>query len=68
MNQLELNSFMVLNINGEDKISYTYNEFDENGNQISCNNKKNFNVNDNPLLLSYINGIKNYIIENELSK
>lgn len=68
MKKTELNSFMILNINGEDKISYTYNEFDENGNQISCNNKKNFNVTDNQLLLNYINGIKNYIIENELLK
>lgn len=63
----ELNSFMIVDINGVDKVSYTYNELDRNGNQISCNNKKNFNV-ENDLLKKHIDKIKEYIIDNQFNK
>lgn len=63
----ELNSFMIVDINGVDKVSYTYNELDSSGNQISCNNKKNFNV-ENDSLKNYIDKIKEYIIENQFKK
>lgn len=55
---------MIVNVNGVDRISYTYNELDNNGNQISCNNKRNFNV-ENKTLIDHINKIKKYIIENQ---
>lgn len=68
MKTFELNSFMILSINGTDKISYTYTEFDNNGNQISCNNKRTFNVDNNSPLQNHIAEIKKYIKENKLSK
>lgn len=65
--QYELNSFMIVNINGVDRISFTYNELDSNGTQISCNNKKNFNV-ENDSLKNHIDKIKEYIIDNQFKK
>jgi len=41
----QLSSFMVININGGDRISYTYDEVnDETGEPVSQNNKKSFYV------------------------
>lgn len=62
----QLSSFMVLNIDGGDRISYTYNEINEKtGDSISVNNKKNFYVIDETLK-SHINAIRDYIRENKL--
>lgn len=64
----QLSSFMVLNIDGGDRISYTYNEIDGNtGEPISVNNKKNFYAVD-PELTEHIKAIREYIQENKLEE
>lgn len=62
----QLSSFMALSIDGSDRISYTYNEIDDNtGEPISTNNKKNFYVVDEELR-QHIEAIRNYIRTNRL--
>lgn len=62
----QLSSFMALNINGGDRVSFTYDEIDENtGEPISVNNKKSFYVVDSGLV-SNINAIREYIQQNKL--
>lgn len=62
----QLSSFMILNIEGGDRISYTYNDLDDkNGEIISTNNKKSFFAVDAELK-GHIDAIKNYIKENKL--
>ncbi len=64
----QLASFAVLNVNGGDRISYTFDEIDaETGDVISMNNKGSFFAVDSALK-SKITGIRNYIIENKLSE
>lgn len=63
-----LSSFMVMNVDGGDKISYTYNEINgETGESISENNKRSFYVLDETLK-SHINAIRDYIRENKLEE
>lgn len=62
----QLNSFIALNINGGDRISFTYDEIEENtGEPISVNNKKSFYAIDSGLV-AHINAIRDYIRENKL--
>lgn len=62
----QLSSFMVLNVNGGDRVSYTYDEINgETGEPISTNNKKNFYVVD-PELQNLINAVRDYIRVNKL--
>lgn len=61
----QLSSFMVLNMDGGDRVSYTYNELNSNGDIISMNNKKSFFAVD-PSLSEHINAIRQYIRENKL--
>lgn len=62
----QLSSFMVLNVNGGDRVSFTYDEIDENtGEPISQNNKKNFYV-VNSDLASHIEAIRTFIRENKM--
>lgn len=62
----QLSSFMALNVNGGDRITFTYDEIEENtGEPISVNNKKSFYVVDSSLA-SHINAIRGYIRENKL--
>ena len=62
-----LSSFMALNINGGDRISYTYDVIDdETGEPISTNNKGSFYVVDDELD-AHIEAIRNYIRENKLN-
>lgn len=64
----QLSSFMVLNIDGGDRVSYTYNEInDETGEPVSTNNKKNFYVVDDTLS-GHINAIRAYIRESKLEQ
>lgn len=57
----QLSSFMVLSIDGGDRVSYTYNEINsETGEPISTNNKKNFYVVD-PELQVLIDSVRDYI-------
>ena len=63
----QLASFAVLNVNGGERISYTYDEIDaETGDLISTNNKGSFYCVDSALK-SKITGIRNYIQEHKLN-
>lgn len=64
----QLSSFMVLNVNGGDRVSYTYDEIDgETGDLVSTNNKESFFVVDN-VLRGDIEAIRDYIRENRLAE
>ena len=64
----QLASFAVLNVNGGDRITYTYDEIDaDTGDMLSPNNKGSFVVVD-PALKGKITGIRNYIAENKLAE
>ena len=64
----QLASFAVLNVNGGDRVTYTYDESDaETGDMISSNNKGSFFAVD-ASLKSKITQLRNYIIENKLSE
>lgn len=63
----QLSSFMVLNIDGGDRVSFTYDEInDDTGELISANNRGNFYAVNNELKV-HIEAIRNYIRENKLS-
>lgn len=62
----QLSGFMVLNVDGGDRISYTYNEINEDtGEPVSTNNKKNFYVVDQELA-GHIDAVRDYIRRNKL--
>lgn len=62
----QLASFAALNVNGGDRISYTYDEIDaETGDMISSNNKGNFFVVDEELR-TLIEATRQYIRDNKL--
>lgn len=64
----QLASFAVLNVNGGDRVTYTYDEINaETGDVVSSNNKGSFFAVD-PALKGKITGLRNYIIENKLSE
>lgn len=63
----QLASFAVLNVNGGNRVTYTYDEIDpDTGDMVSSNNKGNFFAVDADLK-SDIEQIRNYIINNKLS-
>lgn len=63
----QLASFAVLNVNGGDRVTYTYDEIDaDTGDMISANNKGNFFAVD-ASLKDEIVAIRTYIAENKLS-
>ena len=63
----QLASFAVLNVNGGDRVTFTYDELDaETGDMISANNKGSFFAVDSSLK-GKITSIRNYITENKLS-
>ena len=61
----QLSSFMVLNINGGDRISYTYDQ--STGNLVSTNNKESFFVVDETLR-THVEAIRSHIRENRLAE
>lgn len=62
----QLASFAVLNVNGGDRVTYTYDEVDANtGDMISSNNKGSFVAVDDTLK-SDIAKIRGFIQENKL--
>lgn len=64
----QLASFAALNVNGGNRISYTYDEIDaDTGDMISQNNKGNFYVVDVDLQKN-IEDIRAYIQEHKLSE
>ena len=63
----QLSSFMVLNIDGGDRVTYTYNDIDDStGEPISRNNKGNFFVVDDKLR-EHIKAIRDFIKNNKLN-
>lgn len=63
----QLSSFMALNIDGGDRVTYTYNDIDDNtGEPISRNNKGNFYVVDDELR-KHIKAIRDFIKDNKLN-
>lgn len=64
----QLSSFMALNVNGGDRISYTYDEIDpETGEPTSTNNKQSFYVVDETLR-GHINAVRAWIREHKLAE
>lgn len=62
----KVTSFMALNVDGIDKIVYTYSEIDaETGKEITGNQKKNFYVVSKEVS-DAVNLVKNYILQNQL--
>lgn len=63
----QLSSFMVLNVNGGDRVSYTYDVIDpETGELTSTNVKESFFVVDEELR-GHIDAIRNFIREGKLA-
>ena len=63
----QLSSFMVLAVNGGDRISYTYDEIDpETGNLVSGKNKESFFVVDEALR-RHVEAIRKHIRDNKLA-
>ena len=63
----QLSSFMLLNVNGGDRLSYTYDIIDEEtGNPIKSNVKESMYV-VMPELKEYIEAIKDYLRNNKLN-
>lgn len=63
----QLSSFMVLSVNGGDRITYTYDEIDdETGEVVNANVKGNFYVTDEDLRGS-IGEVRDYIRTNKLA-
>ena len=64
----QLSSFMVLNVNGGNRVSYTYDVIDdETGAIVEANVKESFFVVDAGLL-DHIEGVRGYIREHKLSE
>lgn len=66
----QLSSFMVLNVNGGNRISFTYDEInDETGETISTNNKQSFYVTaQHEDVVPHIEAIRTFIRENKLTE
>lgn len=63
----QLSSFLVLNVSGGDRISYTYDEIDGNTGELTNSNvKESFFVVDDDLR-GHVEAIRNYIRENKLA-
>lgn len=62
----QLGSFMVLNIDGGNRVTYTFDEINtDTGDPVSVNTKKNFYAVD-PELVAHIEAIMDYIRINKL--
>ena len=63
----QLSSFMVLAVNGGDRISYTYDEVDaDTGDLVSTNNKGSFFIVDEALR-GHVEAVREFIRENKLA-
>lgn len=63
----QLSSFMSINADGGERISFTYNEISEGGDLISTNNKKSFFAMDETLK-EHIKAIRDYINTQKLGE
>ena len=62
----QLSSLMALNVNGGDRISFTYDEIDaETGDLVSTNNKESFYVVDEGLR-GHVDAVRDWIRANKL--
>ncbi len=63
-----LSSFMVINYNGSDRVSFTYDTIDdETGDLVSTNDSRTFFVTDDDLREN-IESIRAYVRDNKLSQ
>ena len=63
----QLSSFLVVNVNGSDRLSYTYDEIDSTtGDPISTNNKANCYIVDSDVA-NAVEVIRSYIRNSKLS-
>lgn len=63
----QLSAFMAINVNGGDRISYTYEQIDdETGEVVAANTKESFFVTDKALRTN-IEAIRDYIRDNKLA-
>lgn len=63
----QLSSFMALNVNGGDRVSFTYDEIDaETGEPTSTNNKQSFYIVDEGLR-GHVEAVRDWIRENKLA-
>ncbi len=63
----QLSSFMALNVNGGDRISYTYDEIDDvTGDLIATNTKESFFIVDEELR-GHVEAVRDYIREHKLA-
>lgn len=63
----QLSSFMAINVNGGDRVSFTYDIIDdETGNVVDVNKKESFFVVDDDLRAS-INEVRDYIRQHKLA-
>jgi len=64
----QLSSFMALNVNGGDRVSFTFDEIDdETGEPTSTNNKQSFYVLDADLR-GHIDAVRDWIREHKLAE
>lgn len=64
----QLSSLMILNVNGGDRVTFTFDEIDsETGDAISQNNKQSFYAVDQELK-QHIENVRNYIREHKLEE
>ena len=64
----QLSSFMVMNVNGGDRVAYTYDVIDdETGDVISTNNKESFFIVDNALR-GNVEDIRDWLREHKLAE
>ncbi len=61
----QLNSFMVLTVGGGERVTFTYDEINDDGEPISQNNKANFYAVD-ATLKKHIDAIRTFIIKNKM--
>lgn len=62
----QVSSYAVLNVDGGDRISFTFNEIDgDTGELISTNNKRSFFVVDE-VLRGHVEAVRDYIRMNKL--
>ena len=63
-----LSSYIVLNVNGADRISYTYDEVDDETGAITNANVKESFVVTNANVRGHLTSIRNFIANNKLSE
>lgn len=64
----QLSSFLVLSVNGTDRISYTFDNINANtGELVSGNEKESFFVVD-PTLHEHVEAIRDFIRDNKLTE